>query len=345
MGSFIAHVRRKTSNRRGLAPLELTIALPLFLFILALMIDFAYVAAWKVRGLSVARYRVWQERYPRSAAALIGATGDLSPPINYWWPATATSGRGGESDATTLDAASNVGPGTSAGTAMRGPMIPPNLLVNSYLFCADRGFVQGSASLSREFALLSRRLGSYRLNAHTSLLDDVWQFGRMGLWQNATQRLPITFSSGQSGSDSTFVFYTFTSQSDPTPTANAAQAVAQNYANLSPPMTNDSEFLRYQSVTGIAPPDFYPRLRGSCNEPGLPICFCQLEDAQQCVDRLTGKEDMGPRYPNIPNVPSNMKRRFKSMYSRALAIMTADTTGQYAAEIPLVQQKQQAIPP
>ena len=56
--------------------LELVLALPILLFIMALIYDYGVVAAWKVRENSVARLAVWQTRWPR--------TGATDPRPSYW---------------------------------------------------------------------------------------------------------------------------------------------------------------------------------------------------------------------------------------------------------------------
>jgi len=53
-------------SRRGLSTLEMVLALPVLLMIMALIINFGTVAAWKVRGLCAARHAVWSSRWPRS---------------------------------------------------------------------------------------------------------------------------------------------------------------------------------------------------------------------------------------------------------------------------------------
>ena len=60
-----AAINRRTPSR-GLAMLELILALPILLFIMALIINYGTVAAWKVREHSVARLAVWETRWPRT---------------------------------------------------------------------------------------------------------------------------------------------------------------------------------------------------------------------------------------------------------------------------------------
>lgn len=211
--------RRMTGNRRGLAPLELTIALPLFLFILALMIDFAYVAAWKVRGSSVARHQLWANRYPRSLKDV--------PDVTYW-PTSASRGMGGAADAGSTDLN-----GSLTGfpvMALRGPM-PGAVTIKPELLDANRGFQIGTASMVRDFALLSKRLGTYSVWAHTTLMDSLWQFQRMDLSQNADPRLLPLVDEPTSADDSVKNYYKF-DDVDPEimqKTTEATQTLYENY--------------------------------------------------------------------------------------------------------------------
>jgi hypothetical protein len=47
-------------GRRGLAPLELTLTLPILVLMMALMINFGVVGVWKVRTQANARYAAWR---------------------------------------------------------------------------------------------------------------------------------------------------------------------------------------------------------------------------------------------------------------------------------------------
>ena len=63
----------------------------------------------------------------------------------------------------------------------RGPFVgnfQSAALVNTDLLDPTRGLRQGSASLSRPFAMLAK-MGSFNLQAETFLLDDCWPYGEM----------------------------------------------------------------------------------------------------------------------------------------------------------------------
>ena len=70
---------RSTTSRRGLAPLELVLCLPVLLFVLALIVDAGSKSCWKMRGLVAARDAAWRSRYGRSGANLPNAVPWRSP--------------------------------------------------------------------------------------------------------------------------------------------------------------------------------------------------------------------------------------------------------------------------
>ena len=53
---------RTPIRRRGLAPLELVLCLPVLLMTMALMVSFGAAATWKVRALNGARQGIWRDR-------------------------------------------------------------------------------------------------------------------------------------------------------------------------------------------------------------------------------------------------------------------------------------------
>ena len=71
-------------GRRGLGPVGTWCwSLPILLFVMALIVCYGTISAWKVREHSVARLAVWETRWPRSGA---------TDPRPSYWPATASMG-------------------------------------------------------------------------------------------------------------------------------------------------------------------------------------------------------------------------------------------------------------
>ena len=110
--------------------LELTLALPILLFIMALIYNYGIVAAWKAREHSVARLAVWETRWPR--------TGSSDPRPSYWWPAAATMESSDQGTVPGMD-----DPRIDLPVA-RGPL--SGATVNSDLLDPTRGLREGSRS-------------------------------------------------------------------------------------------------------------------------------------------------------------------------------------------------------
>ena len=161
------------SRRRGLAPLEMVLSLPILLLVMALMVNFGTVACWKVRALGVARQRVWGNRWARSTANL---------PLPTFWPNADQPGFAEASRVPELNGPklNLLDPG--------GIVAPTNEILDPTV-----GLLKGSAHMDREFPLL-RKLGPYDLNAATELLGDTWEFQRMGLPNNEYYRIPLVYT-------------------------------------------------------------------------------------------------------------------------------------------------------
>ncbi|RMF98343.1 MAG: pilus assembly protein, partial [Planctomycetota bacterium] len=132
--------------RKGLAPLEFVLVIPLLLFVMALMINYGTVAGWRVRALGMSRHAAWQSRHPRSMSR--------SPRPDYW-PASANVDSGGAADAPSLDFPAVDLP------VVRGPTVG-DFGVRSGLLDPSRGIRRGSASMDRDFPLLPS-MGPYHL--------------------------------------------------------------------------------------------------------------------------------------------------------------------------------------
>ena len=279
-------------HRRGLSTLELVLALPILLFVMALMINFGTVACWKVRGLSVARNVLWSTRWPRS--------GGSNPRPDYW-PAAAGVNVGGTGNVTELD-----DPRVDQPVA-RGPLPLAGAEVNVDLLDPTRGLRQGSATLDRGFAMLAK-MGMYHLKAETALLDDRWQYGQMGVSRNNSRRIPILYTIQTAAA--TYV-------------GDYVQAVvAIYYASFREalkPLDNDEEFIYYNQLFGWGggAPDFHPRLSS----------FCSLDESlandrvKDLIDRIQGKvekDEEGNVTLRIRDVAENMTRAFISLYERAI---------------------------
>lgn len=216
----------KPAFRRGLSPLELVLALPLLLLIMALMINFGTAASWKVRTLLVARHAAWSARWPR--------TPDQFPRPDYWPESAAAA----EEDAGRLEALDD--PRVDLPVA-RGPL--PMTRVHDELLDPTRGLRVATARLSREFPLLGK-LGAYQLQSRQWILDDKWQYQRMGLPANRHRRIPVIYE---------------LAKADPSHMNRYAQAINALVSSpcwpLLAPLDRDPQ---------VGFRDFHPRLRRFC---------------------------------------------------------------------------------
>jgi hypothetical protein len=179
---------RRGRCRRGLAPLELVIALPVLLCLMALMINIGSVTSWKLRALGVARNSLWANRSPRPTADFGPAT-DFRSTAGFPPPA---SWLGDAPTFTDLPAPKVDGPrATSLGPS-------GNVIVNSNDPATDimnpiLGLVQGSATLTRPYPYSVLKEPTYSLNAHTELLNNTWAFSWMGIGGNLDFRIPVIY--------------------------------------------------------------------------------------------------------------------------------------------------------
>jgi hypothetical protein len=151
-------------RRFGLAPLELVVALPILLFVCALMVNFGTLAAWRVRGEIVSRDAVWRARWPR--------TGERESP-SATWPVGARSGTVGGPQIGELDH-----PDLQHAVA-RGPL--PNGFAVKDTLDPLRGYQEGNASIVRRYPMLPR-LGPYRSgDIEHPFLDLKWPCSEMGI--------------------------------------------------------------------------------------------------------------------------------------------------------------------
>ena len=269
-------------NRRGLATLEFVLALPILLFIMALMVNFGTVACWKVRALNVARHALWSTRWPRWGA---------TDPRPDFWPQTAGVAAGGAGHAPMID-----DPRVNQPVA-RGPLTGAE--VNVDLLDPTRGLREGSSNLTRGFAML-RTMGTYHLNANTVMLDDRWQYPQMGLGANRQRRVPVIYAlqKAPAGLVNAYV--------------QAAVAILRApFRDALKPLDRDDEFIFYGTLFGwgASAPNFHPRLSGFCSLD-RPLADDRVNNL---IDRIQGKKD-----PKIPDLAERMTRSFIGLYQRAI---------------------------
>lgn len=206
------HRRPDRRFARGLAPLELVLVLPLLLFIMGLMVNYATSACWKVRTLTASRQAIWRARmnywrgggdthlpdWPRNGRLSSSSGGNIPSVVQPWLRP--------EIDRTFLrgPVVTNEGPypqNGANGDARIGVIHRDDIRM-------DRGLFVGRAELRRDMPLLkglrltqeevqnindpnarARALGSFSYNLTHALVDNRWQFSNMGYPGNWARRL------------------------------------------------------------------------------------------------------------------------------------------------------------
>ena len=294
-GMMTAKAKGLSPNRRGLAPLELVLGLPILLMLMALMVNFGTVACWKVRALTVAREKAFASRSPRDGAA--------NSEFAYW-PTSASAGtQGGQTvsaaDDSRLQMAVTRGP-TLSGYSVNGTLLDPS-----------QGFSNGTSGLTRKYPMLGS-MGAYRLGADSFLLDNAWQVQDMGLSRdNLVLRLDVIYVLPDSPTLSSAY-------------ERALRAFAAYLPDLDPLFcTVDPEypglFERYGLRSGRT---WYPTLRVD------DICTLDTALVQARVDDLIQRidEDDDDNGRRLTSVPKTVAQRFLRMYQFVQRIVQSSPT-------------------
>lgn len=172
---------RRLHFRAGLAPLELVMALPLMLCVMALMINFGNAATWKIRAATSARLVSWRSR------PLWDVPNDPKP--TNMWPSSASLSNGSGSRVTSVDSVWNQ-PLIAQGW-IKGPVFTAQ---NGYLAIRDKrvnemseGIGKGNASVSLTYPFMPG-MGNMSLRADHTLAQTLWQYHSMGYSRNTQRR-------------------------------------------------------------------------------------------------------------------------------------------------------------
>lgn len=290
--------RRKPKRREGaisgLAMLELVLALPLLLLMMALIINFGTVAAWKVRGLAVARHAAWSNRWPRSASQL---------PRPEYWPTSAALGVSQAAPLATGDDPRLHNP------AIRGPL-PNGFVVRDQLLNPARGVTEGFGHLRRRLPLVTSTR-PYELAPRTQVMEYFWDHAEMGLFSTFERRTQALYELPRAPAVYSEAY------------RQAAMAIltADFRADLAP-LDRDDEFLFYARRFGwqTGAPDFHPALRR----------FCSLDHsvAQTRVDHLIIEiegqivADSEGNRQRIGGVPQRIVQAFIHLYTQVIHQLT-----------------------
>jgi hypothetical protein len=274
----------RPAPRRGLAPLELTLTLPLLLMVMALMVILGAAGAWKLRTLANSRQAILRAISPR--------TTDNDPHPPNWWPA-----------ATVMQYHANV-PSPFPGDpyvehrVVRGPTIADPRTGNSLRVLIRtldmrEGMHSGRAAVDHAPAMWPR-LGVRNAFSRETVMfaGRTWQYGNMGLPSNGTRRILHTYDYEMS-------------RYNPGAAAMVNLAAAALLANPYRPqlevLDQDAE-LRAWYGRNI---DFHPQPPAACtNDP-----------------TVLRNQVLRPLLQRIDNVPRTMAETFLRMYQEQLAAL------------------------
>ncbi|MBT4868349.1 MAG: hypothetical protein HON53_24845 [Planctomycetaceae bacterium] len=185
----------RDNRRRGLAPLELVLALPMMLFVMALMVNIGTVGAWKVREQANVRNASWRTLHLR--------TGD-SNPNPPMWPANAQVNGSSGSDMTQpgriWDQDQDLTTTAVRGDIVNEPTQGMSIRVNRMLEI-QRGVHDGRAPLERQIPMLRGVIpnnGRYNLNVRQNILDGNWEYHNIkfrgqGYGRNLDRRAKVLY--------------------------------------------------------------------------------------------------------------------------------------------------------
>lgn len=171
-----------THRRAGLAPLELTLSLPILLFVMGLIVIVGTTAAWKARTVTNARHAVWRSLWPRTGG------GD---PFPIGWPNNANLlVTGSPSDALPVDP-------YAQHIAMRGPVMRAptgeSIPVRESLLDVHGDLTLGIGDIERRFPLLGNMSpGQAHLRREHSIIERTWAFHEMGI-SNVDRRIHVLY--------------------------------------------------------------------------------------------------------------------------------------------------------
>ncbi|MBI1900251.1 MAG: pilus assembly protein [Planctomycetia bacterium] len=257
-------VRPSAARRRGLAPMELVLWLPILLMVMALMVVIGNGAVWKLRTAAVARDAVWSTRS--------GRNGDLLKPQNV--PTDGVLWAGAHAPIAQLN-----DPRIDR-EVVRGPMFE-NFRVNRDLLDFSRGTRIGYFQMSHNYPMLGK-LGRYNFEVFHPLLDDQFRYWEMQIPTNRYRRIPFIYELPKADPQYAQAF------------ASAAQRLLS--APFRPqlrPLDRDEEIYAWYGYYV----DFHPRMPSFCS---LDYQSVHADELQDLIDHIEGEQM--PPVPSVPEV-------------------------------------------
>lgn len=268
---------RRLANRAGLAPLELTLSIPFLMLMTALMINFGFVGAWKVRAQGSARYATWR--------SLAVRTGEWNPPPDNWPAGSPLTSEAGP-DLPQVDTLWNQPPDLTV-ECIRGPLLTApstqEILVVQGRLEMDGSVHRGRAQVSKPAPLfrgsMPGGLGRLSFNLAQDLLDHRWQFFSLGIPDNMYPRARVWYDLEH------LDFANLTGQASGK--YNELEQLWQQLVSSSDrrhlkTLDQDEEFIRYRGSA----PDFYPRLPRECAGDVVTVRITAVEPLITRIERL-----------------------------------------------------------
>lgn len=301
---------RRIDRRRGLAPLELVLWLPILLFVTALIVNFGTMVAWRTRGEIVARDAAWRTRWPR--------TGNNEPrPDERVWPADAKMAVKPDPGIVQLDDP------LIDHAVVRGPL--PNGFVVNPLVDPKPGTYKGTAEITRGFPMLAA-LGKYHSGEISHpLLAGEWQVAQMGIYTNETRRIPYLYELPKTDPRLPRAFVDA-----------VVSLVSMVYFDALRVLDQDDEILRYLRQYH----DFHPRIYANIysTDPAevrqRKIISASYPNDDPIVDTIDSR--VRPQLGEISYLPRTMTEFFLNMYNAAIQ--------QLRKQIASMQQQLQTLP-
>lgn len=280
---------RHGTVRRGLAPVEFVLWLPVLLFVMALMVNYGTMAAWRIRGEIAAHDAGWRTRWPRQGG------GEPDPA-----PTTAVVTR---TETVHQDPAlAFLDPPQLQAPVVRGPL--PNGFVVNQLLDPLPGAVSGNAHVERRYPLLSRA-GSFASGPiDEPMLHGSRTNGEMGM-PNWHRRLRELYQ---------------LPQTDPSLPGAFRDAVLNvlsipSYDGLYV-LDRDADWIEYRGYA----PDFHPRIRQGCS---LDRDQVRRREVNRLIDVWDTRRSRW-RLGQISRLPRTLTGSFLSMFQSTLAQFQAE---------------------
>ena len=291
---------RLPPSRRGLAPLEFVLALPILVMMMALMIDFGVVGAWKIRTQTNARYAGWR--------TLTSRTGEFNATPPYWPSSANLSARSGNplTDVNQQwDSTQDLLCPCVRGPQLTAPNATAAVNVEGRLEMDDN-VIQGHARLERNLPLFRGALpatgGRFRFDINQDLFDNHWQYHTLNIPHNDYPRSRVWWD----------IEHTDLAALDPAIDTNMQSLdtnlrLLQTNPNVADlyPLDNDDEHIRY----GGNAPDYYPRLSRLCMADPNAVYISAISRLDQ-----DGHPNPNSLLSRIDRLPCTMSRSFTGMY-------------------------------